>query len=147
MNYDRVAHLGFIMEAINRTKEAFSNCKKLALMLFFTSSLLPNIITTNVTFNDKIISFLTIVIIWIICVLWYLDAGYMRQEQLYFKLYDAVRLDEGNLISPYDMSLSSFEREVDSVLHIMRSSNIRYIYIPLFSTVFYIIKVLHNTEL
>ncbi len=135
IDYDVKLHLTFIREAINRSEDNSSNCKKLALTIFFASSIFSSvgkIPSGSIIVRTFWVSLLTIVI-----VLWYLDSEYERKKRLYCRLYDAVRSDDyKSSISPYDMSIEQFNGKVDGVFRIMFSLPTCCIYLLLISSIY-----------
>lgn len=61
---------------------------------------------------------------------WWLDAYYLRSEQLFRRLFDAVRREPAAFY-PFDMNHRAFESEVKSRAAVMWSETLRNFYVPL----------------
>ena len=134
VDYDVKLHLSFIREAVNRSEDSSSNCKKLALTIFFASSIFSSV--GKIPSSSMIVKAFWASLLMIIVVLWYFDSEYERKRRLYCRLYDTVRSNQDNSISPYDMSIEQFNGKVDGVFRIMFSVPTCCIYLLLFSSIY-----------
>jgi hypothetical protein len=69
-----------------------------------------------------------------VAIFWYLDAFYLRQERLFRRLYDAVRLGEESARQggPFNMSTKPYESdEYNRLWAALRSSSITPLYLSL----------------
>ena len=57
---------------------------------------------------------------------WFMDAGYLRLERCYIKLYDAVA--GGEAVKPFDLNYRPYADSVDSVWAIAWSWSVRWFY-------------------
>jgi hypothetical protein len=98
-------HLEFIQAVINRmgsnsfTVKAWTVGLVAALLAFATEK--------DATPSRMLVALVPVV------VFWYLDAFYLRQERLFRRLYDAVRLSEDRTrqAGPFNMSTKPYESE------------------------------------
>jgi len=75
---------------------------------------------------------------------WYLDTRYLRLQNLFRKLYDAVR--KGNVEEPFDMNISRFDSEVPNHLDIAWSWSVRDFYLALVAILLLVSFVLKLTD-
>lgn len=104
-------HLEFIQGVINRMARNSFLLKGWAVTLV---SALVALSPGDAFKGDVIVSYLPLIGFWI------LDAYFVRQERLFSKLYDAVRLQREGAID-YSMDTRPYEREVDSWLKVALS--------------------------
>ncbi len=76
---------------------------------------------------------------------WILDAFYLRQERLFRKLYDDIRVKNEETIQsegPFSMNTRRFENEVESWRNTMFSPTLRIFYIMILLTIAVLIIVI-----
>lgn len=69
-----------------------------------------------------------------VSVFWFLDAYFLRQERMYRKLYDAVRVKDEQHID-FDLNASGYGADVASYCRVMFSITLKYFHGMLFLTV------------
>ena len=140
--YDKVAHLGFIREAIKGAAERSLSCKRWSLAtlpvmaVIFSSIKIP----AGNNINDVIVIF-AIIMLMLIVGLWYLDAYNEHERRMLERLYEHVCEDDTS-VSQYEMSARDFWQEVDGDLRIMFSFRWYIVYMPLAMLVYKVSRLL-----
>ena len=134
-SYDKKTHLEFIQHVIERMARNSLSCKQFALTLFSALSAVF-LSTGKISYGKSTTSMFWGTTFIMLIVFWALDSWYLRMERKFRRLYDKVRLEEGELSSPYDMSIADFEDE-QRVLRIMFSRSTCPVYTPLVAVVLY----------
>ena len=118
---EKIKHLEIIQGVINR----LANNSFLIKSWMITVSLAG----FSLFINQKETPLLGI-ISFIVILFWVLDAYYLRQERLFRKLYSNCA--EGDTIKSFDMDVSKYNKEVDSLVHTMFSYPTLLFYISMF---------------
>jgi len=80
-----------------------------------------------------------LLVIFLIIILWLLDAYYLRQEKLFRKLYSAA--SKNKLKNIFDMDTSKYNQGVGSVIEIMLGYPLRLLYGALIVIALFIYKI------
>lgn len=134
--YDKAVHLGFIREEIRKAAEKSFSCRKWTMSILSVSALIFS--AGKIPPDNYITGSLALTMLALILSFWYQDAESERERRKLAKLYDRVRLED--VSSDYDMSTEEFDTKVDGEFPIMFTVKLSFIYLPLFSFVYSVLK-------
>jgi hypothetical protein len=122
MEENKLKHLEFIQSAITRmAQNSF-------LLKGWTVTLVAGLLAFA---NIKEMDFKFIILAYIPAVFfWLLDGYYLRQERLFRKLYDEIRLKNPQDID-FSMNTSNFKKDVDEWIYVCFSTTLTLFYIPI----------------
>jgi hypothetical protein len=122
MEENKLKHLDFIQNAIVRmAQNSF-------LLKGWTVTLVAGLLAFA---NIKELDYRYIILAYIPAIFfWLLDGYYLRQERLFRKLYDEVRLKNPQNID-FSMNTSHFNNEVDEWMNVCFSMTLRMFYLPI----------------
>lgn len=138
MNVHTIKHLELIQNVINRMAQNSFAYKGWAITLVAAIFVLGA--------NNTAPHFLLIALIPTLA-FWGLDAYYLRQERLFRKLYDSVRLNLiGEPEDPFSMDTSPFIKDVNSWWDLFWSKTITWLYGPIFVLVLVVTSLAYITQ-
>lgn len=122
MEENKLKHLEFIQNVISRmAQNSF-------LLKGWTVTLVAGLLAFA---NIKEMDYKFIILAYIPAIFfWLLDGYYIRQERLFRKLYDEVRLKDSHIID-FSMNTSLFNNDVDNWLFVCISRTLIMFYLPI----------------
>lgn len=121
LNENKIKHLEFIQGVINRMAQNSFLLKGWTVTIVVGLFAFAN--TKEMDSSYLLIAYIPVFFFW------FLDGYFLRQERLFRKLYDSVRIKEEANID-YSMNTSPFNDEVDSWIRVCFSKTLRLFYIP-----------------